>query len=670
VSAHRAAWALRAGLTAALVAGLVAVAATPAHAEPKLQIDNISRVDLQVGGGSKTVNLRLQNQAQGNAEENTATEVALTLTTPLDHRGVHIASAASGCTLTNNNTRMECNIGDIPGGSEWTGVVQLAVHGNSNLPPGQTDEGPAQIAVSSTNTSVSPRNFTVRLQGPEQAPTVTEVSGTLVDVDTGEPIPNATVILIDGAEVMHEVGTNADGEFRFRDMDIAPGSMGLRARKEGYDGETFTFRAGANERVQGVRLVAKSTATPSPTATPSASASPSPSASASATAAPAVDTQASGGTFFTTLMVILGVILVLAGIGAIVFMVWRRRQEDDDEGYDDADDPISGPRPLPAGPGGYRPTPTRVAGDAPTQIVRPGGGPPLPAVGPRPALADAPTMLHGVAGADQTTVLPRQGPPSPHRPGSGAPAPRPPVPGYGQPGYGSPAAPASSDSYSGGYGSPAAPASGGYASGYGSPAASGTPSRHSGPTAGYGNPAGSSQGYAADQPTYGGYGSEQSTGRHVQGGYGYDRPEPASGGGYGPDPYTRPASGGGYGQAGHSESSYGQPGYEQPGYGQAGYGQAGYDQSSYRQPGYGQSGHDQSGYGQAGYNGAASGGYQGGYQQGDYGSPPAYPPQPAQPPKPTPGQSGYGSDYYDESGQTRPRHSEPPDRRRLDWLDN
>jgi hypothetical protein len=633
VSVHRAAWALRAGLTAALVAGVVATAATPAHADPQLHIDNVGTVQLQVGGGSQTVNLRVVNQAAAD-EENTATGVTLTLTTPLDNRGVHIASAASGCSLGSNNTRMDCNIGSLGPGENWTGVIQLAVHGNSNIPPGQTQDGTAQIVVSATNTSAPPRSFTVRLRGPEEAPRVTEVSGILTDIDTGEPIPNATVQLVDGEEQTHSVGTNDNGEFRFRDMDIAPGTIGLRARKEGYEGETFTRRAEPGDRITDIRLVAKSTASPSPSASPSGSPTPTPSGSASAAPPPPADDG--GSTFFTTLMVTLGVILVLAGIGAIVFMVWRRRQEEDDDGYDDADDPISGPRgprPPPGGRGAYRPSPTQVMGDAPTQITRPGGGPPLPAVGPRPALADAPTMLlgaAGAAGADQTTVLPRQIPPSPHSPGSGGPtAPRPPAPGYGQPGQP-------------GYGSPAAPSSGGYSGAYGSPAAPGAPSGYSGPTAGYGNPAtsgygSSGGGYAADQPTYGGYGTDQPTGRHGHSGHGYDRPEPASGGGYGPDPYTRPASPApGYGQPGYGQPGYGQPGYEQPGYDPAGQHRAG---------------------------GGETPGYDGGYRHADHGGRPAYPPQ-------SPGQPGTGGDYYDDGSQRRARHSEPADRRRLDWLDD
>ena len=643
-------------LTSALVVGLIATA-TPAHAAPDLQVDNIGTVNLKVGGGSQAVQIRVENKA--NQGDDAATDVGLTLTVPLDNLGVYIASDASGggasCNLQ-NESRMNCTISEIGPGSSWAGVVQIAVRPTSSLEPGQVQEEQAQLVVSGAD----PRQFTVSLRGPDQAPRVAEVSGTLLDIDTGEPIPNARVLLVDGAENTHEVGTNDQGLFRFRDLDIAPGSIGLQARTEGYEGIPWTGRAEAGERLTDVPLRARSTATPTPTASASATATPTATASASVAALP-VEKPSGGGTFFTTLMVVLGLTLVLTGVAAIVFMIWRRRR-DDDEGFED--EPVSGPRgpqPLPGRHGAYRPSPTRVIGDAPTQISRPGGGPPLPAVGPRPALADAPTMLHGAAGADQTTVLPRHGSPPLRPPASGAPGPPPGAPGYGQPGYGSPVAPTSAGGHQGGYSGPPPGPSAGYGnpSGYGEPA-----------TPGYGAPAAPSGGYGAEQPTYGGYVADQPTGRHGYAGSGQERPEPASGSGYGPDPYIRPASPApGYGQPSYGQPGYGQPGYGQPGYEQPGYEQPGYGQPGYGQPGYGQQpSHGRPGYGASGQPGYSGSGYESGHQQADYGGQPAYPPEPVAE------QPGYAGDYYDSSGQNaaqpRPRHAEPPDRRRLDWLDN
>jgi hypothetical protein len=659
VTAHRAAWALRAGLAAALVAALLTLAPAPAYASPKLEINRVSTVELDVGA-TASVQLGVANTASSSnpVEDSTAENVRLTLTVPLGNLGVHIASEASGCSLRANDTRMDCDLGDLEPGASWADVIQLGVHGNSSIPPGQTEEGNAEIVVNSSNGASDSRRFTVRLRGPEEEPTVQEISGYVVDVDTGDRIANARVLLVDSQDQEFPVGTNDNGEFRFRDLPIAPGAFALQARKEGYNGRTYTGRAQAGDVQTDIRLVVESTETPEPTESPTSTPSPTPSATASASPAPALEaTSGSGGGGFTTVMIILGVALLLTGAGAIAFMIWRRFQEDDDEGYDDADDPVSGPhgpRPTPGGRGAYRPSPTQVIGDAPTQIARPGS---VPAVGPRPALADAPTMMHRpVSGGapDETTMLPRQGAsPGPRPPVPGAGTPTSTTPGYGQPGYGQPGygqpgygQPGYSASPSG-YGSPAAPGAGSY----GSPAA---------PTYGgqpYGSPATSgSGGYGADRAGYSGYppGTEQPTGRFERPGYGYEPSEPASNG-YGPDPYTRPST-----QA-TPTSGYGQPGYGQPGYGQPGNDQAGYTQPGYTQPGYGEPGYGQTPYGQPSYGSA---GYdpQSGYQQPGYGQP-GYGADQTRPPEP-----GYGEDYQRDRPSPRPRHSSQD--RRLDWLDD
>jgi hypothetical protein len=653
VTAHRAARALRAGAVATLVAGLLTTVApaTPAHAQGNVSIAGIGGIELQVGGGPRTVEIRVTNNGDQPAQG-----VPFTLTVPLTNLGVYIASAASGCSLTGSSTRMDCTV-DIDPGQSWTGVAQIGVQPTSSLAPGETRNDSAEVRL--TGQHSGSQNFNVRLHGPQQAPRVKEISGTLTDVDTGEPIPNAVVLLLDGDDRSHEVGTNEQGLFRFQDMDIAPGTIGLKARKEGYDGNNWTGRAEAGQSLTGIPLTAKSTASPSPSASPSGSASASPPASGSASAVPVAGQDESGGTFFQRLMIVMGVLFLLAGVGAIALMIWRRRSDPDD-GFDEADDPTSGPRgpmPPPGSRGHYRPTPTQLAG-AHTQVIRPGGGPPLPAVGPRPALADAPTMLHGAAGgADQTTVLPRQAAPPRARPVPPPGSPPAPAPGYGQPGYGGPPA---GYAGSGGYGSPAAAPNTPYAGsgGYGSPAAApNTPYAGSG---GYGSPAAAPGGYepsSHERPTYGGYGPDP-----------YTRPasQPTSHGGYGhsaqPDYDQTSAGQPGYGhsaQPDYDQTSAGQPGYGQPGYGQPGHGQPGHGQPGYGQPGYGQPGHGQPGHGQPGYG-------QPGY---DAGGRPADHTQPGYGQARTPEQRGYGGEHYDESG-TQPRHAAPADRRRIDWLDD
>jgi hypothetical protein len=635
--------ALRAGVVTALVAGLLVMIPMPAQAQnPDLRLDGIGSIELRVGGGAQSVQIKVENRD----DEAPAGQVGLTMTVPLADLGVHIASAPPECGLTNNNTRMDCTIAQIPPGQTWVGLTQVSVHGNSPLQAGETRNGTAQVVLSGGDQ----QQFNVRLEGPERPPGVPEVSGFVTDEATGERIEGAAVLLVDSQNAEFRTGTNGNGEYRFAGEAIAPGALGLRASKEGFEGQENIQQGQAGQPLTGIQLTLRSTAAPTPSATPT----PTPTPTATSTPAPVAvaDSGGSGGSFFTTLLVVLGLLLVLLGVGAIGLLIIRRRRERaEDEGPAGAAAPTSGPRgPRPGGPGGYRPPPAPA-----TQVMRTRGGP-LPAVGPSPALADAPTMLQQrVGSADQTAVLPRAGdPPGPRPPAAGSPPPpRPAAPTYGTPSAGS--------------GDPRGRHAGaeGY-EGYGGRAGPGGPAHSGGPAYGhqqpgyqpadtqayghqtygrqaYGHQTYDTQAYdnqahdnqAHDNQAYGdqayggsgpggpgygspggraepgGYAGEPPAGRHGHGGYG---PGP-EGGPYGPDPYLQP----GQPTAGYPppSSGYGQPPYP-----------PGYDQSGYRQQ------PDQQ---------------QPGYRQPD-------PPDP----------------YYDEAGQPRSRHSaeQPPERRRLDWLDD
>ena len=693
--------ALRVAVVAALGATLLTALPSPAYADHQVRLGTIGNIELRVGGGAQSVTLRVENQNQGDhsSEDGVARNVSLTLTVPLTELQVHIASAPPECALASNNTRMDCAIAEIAPGATWTGVVQIAVHGNSQLQAGETRNGTAQAIL--TSHGGQSQTFNVRLQGPDRPPAVAEVTGFVTDESTGERIEGASVLLVDSQNAEFTTTTNANGEFRFAGENIAPGGLGLRARKEGYEGRSSTHTARAGESLGPIQLTLLSTATPTPTPdptpTPSAAATASPTASPVAAPVEPVDT---GMSFFTRLMILLGVIFLLLGVGAIALLLYRRhreRLEDDGDGLAGAGDPTSGPpgpQPRPGSHGVYRPTPTQVAtraggmGAQPTALIARQGG-----------MADAPTMLHpraGAADAAETTLLPRAGdPPGPRPPVPGTPPPpRPAAPTYGRPGYaGQP------------YGSPVPP---------------------SGPAPGSGQPYGptSGSGYGGQAPEYGAtqeyggaaYGGGQAQGPGGTAGHGYrgpsgqsygaadraappasypparhERPAPDAGS-YGPDPYTSQAEPGyrGYEQpahgypdsagyqpkpAGYDQAGYGQPGYEPGGYGQPGYDQAGYGQTSHGQPGYDQGGYQPGGHEPAGRHqpndGYAAGGYEptSGYGEAGYdrgqGGQPGYGAEPGYDPT-----SGYGPTAgHDPDGQA-PRHGAPPERRRLDWLDN
>jgi hypothetical protein len=720
---------LRVAVVAAVGAALLIAPAGPAQAQPlpRVEIGNISNIELRVGGAPQNVTLQVVNRG-----DVPAPNVQFTMTVPLGDLEVHIATPPSGCNVASNNTLMNCNIGELGPEEQWTGVAQVGVHGNSSLQAGESRNGTADVQL--TGGYSGSRSFNIRLHGPERQPSVAEVSGFVTDESTGERIEGATVLLVDSqnAEFVSSP-TNSNGEFRFAGEDITPGGIGLRARKEGFEGRSSTHTAQAGESLSGLQLTLRSTSTPTPTATASPTATAT--ATATATPVPVPVADSSGLSFFTRLMIFMGVLFLLLGLGAIALLIYRRRkeaQEDGDDGLAGAGDPTSGPGPTPrpGSHGVYRPGPTQVisrAGPgAATALHQPGG-----------RLADAPTMMQPRAGspgaADETTLLPRAGdPPGPWPPAPGSPpSPRPAAPTYGS--AGGAMAPddargrhASGPPDAGGYdagrwGQPygAGPgAAGGAAAG--GPAAYGTPtSRHERPGAAGGaayeggnsygpDPYTQQAGYRpGDQPGYrdGGHrdpagypGSGYADpgyrgGAHEQPGYQGDSYQGGGyrGGGYPPAGYDQR----GYQQPGQQQPGQQQPGYQQPGYQQPGYEQPGYEQPGYEQPGYGEAGYGSAGYTAPGYGGPSGSGQPGvagssgqGYGQG-YGQPgagqgygqPGYPqpwhgqPGYGQPGYGQEGYNGYGgapepTESYQEPNGAPPRHATPPERRRLDWLDD
>lgn len=688
MTVHRAAWALRAAVVAALGAGMLTVAAAPAHADHDVRLAPIGNVEVQAGGGTQNVQVLVENRDQPPHLEDGTANVQITMTVP-GGIGAVIQSAPNGCSLGANNTRMDCTA-EIPAGGTFSGVAQIGANGNAPVEAGQSATDVGEIFL---NTGAQ-QQFNVKVNGPDRAPVVAEVSGIVTEVDTGEPVEGARVILKDGQGVDHEKTTDANGNFRFTtDDNIAAGNIALRASKDGYEfGSPPTLTLGPEQSETGVRLALTSLATPSPSATPTAT--PTATASATASAAPvAVDETASGGGFFTTLLIVLGVLFVALGIGAIVLLIIRQRrrarEEEEGEGPDGAagmPPGPRGPRPAPGSHGAYHPTPTQVAGagNAQTQVIGPGGG--LPAVGPRPALANSPTMMQrGAAGpaADETAMLPRaDGPPGPAGPAG-------------------PGGPGSPTGLAAGSRSPGTP-----------PAPRPAPAAEPGPYgAGYGSPAaapGSGGGYRGERPAYGAY--DQPTGRHERPGYPAERPaypaeRPAypterprhesEASSYGPDPYTQPPPGpetryddrgydprgadprgadprGGYDRGGYDNRGYEPQGYDNRGYEPQGYDNRAYDHQGYEARGYEPQGYDHQGYDRTGYDGQ---GYdQQGYQQGPgydgrgYDDRGGYGPGGGEPGYEPPPEQRRGDEYYDDQ-DSRPRHSGSNERRRLDWLD-
>ncbi len=611
-----------------LVAGAVAAFGTPAFAAPEVQIAITSGnpVTLQVGGGTKQLIVQVKNT--GNPE---APGVKISIDVPLDEMQVTIGDPVpNGCVRTGNH--LACDVGTLApdGANPWSRTVQIKPPASSSLQPGQ-ETPPAQGTINIESGGSGTKTFNVTLRGPSASPVVPEVSGTVIDSTTAAPIRDAEVTLTDGAGAHHKRGSDANGRFKFTSTSsdpIAPGSLSIIASKDGFEGiqKNVEGRAGqslVNQRIQLKPVAATASAEP-PTTAPTDTAAP----TSGDTAPAAASGNGSGTGLFSWVLIGLGALLVLLGIGAIVLLLVRRK---DDEPDDEPDDGRGrrGPSPVPAARGMYvgapGADPTMVAGrggpgDATAMIrpPRPGGYPDPYAASPQPAYP--PTSGQGPAGYSGSAYT-----------GGG---------GYALPAYGAPPAEPAYPPADPGY-----PPANGYGADPGGYGGAGRPGARAG------------EDYEAGYGGSGGYGAS--------GGYGGGPTRPASPAGYPASPAGYPASPAGYGSGGAGGYS-GDPrgGYDEPTgrYSGAGGGHA-------ASPGYGQSG---GGY-DAGYD-RGGGGYDrrpdhdAGYERGG----PPYDRVPEE-------REGYRSDYsanegyYDDPAAAPSRRTSPSsraDRRSLDWLDD
>jgi hypothetical protein len=614
----------QAGAFLAMVGGVLAVASAPALADqPDVQITNISSTDLQ-SGGRTTMNYSVTNTNQ-------VPGIALIRIT-----GVKCASG-------------DCSpVARLGPGDSRQFTAQLTA---PQVDAGQTRTVQVQVSATVNNdTGRASQELTVR--GADRPQTVRQVTGRVRDAN-GKPVSGASVGIRDSKGHSYTTTTNRDGRFQFTSTNQRPivaGALSVATVKQGFDAVSLSVQ-GSADKVVNVPLTLRGGEAPA-TAVPAASATSLPAAdeateeatvpsteATTAEAAKAANDSGSGSLLF----IILGGLLVAAGVGAIVLVLMRRKGPDDDD-YDDPD--------AVAGPAGVVPPSHGRFHDA-TRVGAPIGGMGDATMVAGPSVADAPTVLQRAVPADEEF-------PDPY----GAPAPRAHVNGYGGGAYGGPV-PAQPPGYDPGpptqYSSPV-PDDDPYAA-FGARSGGGyEPQRYDEPTGRYRpEPDYGYQGEPTPPPPV--RGRDESTGGYARGDYGQDRASdgagygswsaPAggidSGNGYGTPPgegrrdhgagdygagdYGRDGAGGGYGPAGG--------GYGPPAHGPQGYEDAGYDE---RRPAYG---------GPDSYDRRGGGGYQERYDDQDGG-------------------------YYGGEAPAGGRHggqsrSQPPNqgqRRPLDWMDD
>ncbi|HEY2674749.1 MAG TPA: carboxypeptidase regulatory-like domain-containing protein, partial [Rugosimonospora sp.] len=636
------------------MAGSVGAIATPAFADNAIGVSVLPLSDFGPGD-TQNLQIEVQTKLPATADEQISVSV--------NGLGSNFAvSSPKGC---DSNGPSACTVTFKAGSPPGSAQVSFTIKATSNVAPGQNLNSNGTVKIADFDRHSDSANFQAVVHGNAAAPTtqaapttVNQVSGTVKDIGTGAAISGASVAMQDDANHTFTATTDSSGRFTFRSSGnnpIVPGVLAFVITKDGYQEKDLSQNVVAGQSYT-LPAIALTSNTP---ATASDSDPPVPTQTAPTGNVVPLGTNAaaanSGGSGFSTLLIVLGAILVLAGVAAIGIILWRRRNDSGEPGDDDDEDgmPRRGPTPVPSSRGAYR----GAQNDA-TQVARSGGYGDPTMVG-RDPMADAPTMMHRPVvdeypdpyGAPDPATQPAGYGGAPYQGGDGygygndpyAPG------GYGEQDYdrgaGYDAGPGGYDATQPAHSAPGQrPAADPYAAppnrdygGYNEPTTYG---RAEPPGGGYGatQPA-SGAGYGATQPASGG---------------GYGATQPASGGGYGA---SRPASGGGYGAGeptrragygdGQATSRY-EPEPEAGGYGAGG----GYEPGGYEPGGY-ESSHRGSagGYESGGAHGSADGypdttrRYEGG--GGGYGGATGYEP-PA---------GGRGGGTYGSGGQ--PGYDEP-----------
>jgi hypothetical protein len=643
VTTHLRARGVQAGAFLALVAGALVVSPSVAlAAQPTVSVDSVSSTSLP-SGGTTTLKYTVTNN-----------------NLPGSPTAVQVKVSGAGC-----NGDGCSPIAQIPPQGSQSFAAQLTA---PQVDSGQTKVITVQItATVGADRGTATTQLTV--QGPDKPRTVRQISGRVKDGD-GKPVAAADVGLRDSAGRNYKTTSNGDGGYVFTSSEenpIGTGSIVVGAVKQGFKPATVTVQGGADKSINVpltlTSLTTTPSASPSASVSPSASAEPSEQATEDATDAP-TDTPAAAATdpaaatgsdsgSSSLLFIVLGGLLVAAGIGAIVLVLMRRKDSGGDG--DDPDGPTRPAGVVPPGQGRFA--------DA-TRVAAPLGGRSNDhtMVAAAPSLSDAPTMLQRAVPAEDEFPDP----------------------------YGAPAVAPGTFSGPGGWGTAHAAVAGAYGA---------APAQQGGGTYGGGQ-------YGAPVPTQGGgyeaapYGGD-GYGAYAGGQYGGDQPQPFDEptGMYRPEPDGYDEDPGGYGRpgtrdyddgydypsAGHAHPSSGGA-YQSGGYaGQGDADRGGY--GSWDSPGggidsdngYAPPGGASGTYGAGGTYGSGPGnGERGGYdQRGTYGRPDdGY--GPAGTGHPGGDRGGYyggaedenGTRHGGQSGQQPPESPRPGQRRSLDWMDD
>ncbi len=193
MTSHRRALLLRAGVIAALAVGPLALA-SPAFAAPEDLTIQLSTASFDMkGGDSRALTVRLTNP--GNAPET----VTVVVDAPSEFSNeVTIETSVGGCSGGGStHVRSPGVVGPGKPGPN-TKDLDFTLRAKSpitSVQPDQTKTGAGSVSIEFSPNSNQDKAFSVKLHGPAQVQSVTEVSGTVADSTTGAVVKAATVTL-------------------------------------------------------------------------------------------------------------------------------------------------------------------------------------------------------------------------------------------------------------------------------------------------------------------------------------------------------------------------------------------------------------------------------------------------------------------------------------------
>ncbi len=415
---RRRTWISATFVAAVVVSSSLGVAVQPANAIGDLAVSvQPSSVEFQVGGDNREIYATVSNGGPGEVND-----VEVTLRIPFGGQ-LQIIGGTDGCSPSGN--RLRCEFDRIDAGASEDVYVLVSPPDSSNLGPNDTRSDSGSVEVSArddTNGGNNRARFDVVLRGAPQDEGI-EISGSVTDYETGDPIVGATVELEDGDGEEHETVTNSNGEYAFIESDdIAPGRVRITVSSDGYRDRSTSLTVADGDTVSDVDFELLPVATTPSSAAPS-SAAPSASPSPPAIAATEDERTGSGGNgWFLWLLAILGFLFVVGGIATIVFLFVRRKKDDEDEdgdegdplGMDDGPPPIGArgyfrddqPTAYGASPGAATSMMPRPGMDAPTSVIdRSEFADPDAGFGPGYGQAGHPTTGFGAVSPDRPTSM-------------------------------------------------------------------------------------------------------------------------------------------------------------------------------------------------------------------------------------------------------------------------